>query len=238
MSFWSSLILARAAPPPVVAAAEMGLLVRKLIAIDALAGDEAPLCQIKYGPRVDADEQTTNVVDWDESGVIGTVGEYPWDRSDTYPSLAELVDDLAHDDGTLYRAYVSLGSSHPEIVSALTREPSEQNEVALCLDSMSFSIGPVLVGGLDSQAPAFAGWLGLSFSGPGYYFPWTYREARERAEKVAKVRQVADACRSVWPVKPTPASAAAIAGRRELAELWLYDDATAPLDWLWFVSEG
>jgi hypothetical protein len=55
---------------------------------------------------------------------------------------------------------------------------------------------------------------------------------------VRLIRRVADVCRAAWPVQPVSASAAAVARRRQLAELWLYDDFTLPQDWLWFVSES
>jgi hypothetical protein len=171
MSFWSSLVLARAAPPPVVTVAALGALVRDLVATGALVGAEEVLCQLKYGRRVDADEQTTDGIDWHESGVIGAVGEDPWDRSDTHPSLAALATALTADGGTVYRANLGLGALHPSIVAALTREPSAENEVGLCLSGASFRVGPVLVAGLGSEDQAFAGWMGLAFSGPGYFFP-------------------------------------------------------------------
>jgi hypothetical protein len=51
MSFYSSLVLARAAPPPVITAAAIGAFLRSLDATGALAGGRERLCQIKYGPR-------------------------------------------------------------------------------------------------------------------------------------------------------------------------------------------
>jgi hypothetical protein len=238
MSFQSCLVLARAAPPPVVTAAAIGAFLRSLDATGALAGGGEPLCQIKYGPRVDADDRTTDVIDWDESNIIGTLGDYPWDVSQTFPSVAVLADALAVDGRPVYRAYLGLGALHAEIVAALTRAPSEENEVGLCLYEADFSVGPVLVAGLYSEAPALAGWMGLSLSGPGYFFPWEYRQARQRAEAVALVRRLTEACRAAWPVVPAAASAEAHAGRRGLGELWLYDDFAVPQDWLWFVSES
>jgi hypothetical protein len=238
MSFWSSLVLARAAPPPVVNADAIGAFLRGLAATGALVGGNELLCQVKYGPRLDADERTTDVTEWDESGTIGTVGEYPWDISEMFPSVAILADVLAGDSRSVYRAYLSVGELHPDIVAALTREPSEENEVGLCLSWVSFSVGPVLVAGLGSEAPAFAGWMGLSFSGPGYFFPWEYRQVRELAESVELVGRLVEVCRGAWPVAPAPVSVEAVAGRRQLAELWLYDDFALPQDWLWFVSES
>ncbi len=238
MSFYSSLILARAGPPPVVTAAALGAFVRDLAATGALVGGRNLSCQIKYGPRVDADERTTDVAEWDDADVIGRWQEYPWDRSDTFASFDALADALAPDGGTVYRAYLELGKWHPEIVAALTRKPSPENNHELCLWAAGFGVGPVLVAGLRSEAPALAGWMGLWLSGGGYFYPWTYREVRERAEAVGLVRQLAAACRAAWPVPPAAASAEVVAGRRQVGELWLYDDHRLANDWLWFVSES
>lgn len=53
-----------------------------------------------------------------------------------------------------------MGALHPEIVAELTRESSEENEVELCLCEASFSVGPVLVAVLGSEALGFAGCWG------------------------------------------------------------------------------
>jgi hypothetical protein len=238
VSFWSSLTLVRAAKPPIVTAAAIGALIHRLAATGALVGGEEPLCQIKYGPSVDADERTTDIVDWDASGIVGTVGEYPWDLSHTFPSLIALADALAANEKPVYRAFLNLGDWHSDIVAALTRKPSEENTDELCLYGASFSVGPVLVHGLASETSAFAGWMGLSASGPGYFYPWEYREARERAEAVGLLRDVAAVCRAVWPVAPAAVSDSVIAARGQLRELWLYDDLGLPRDWLWFASES
>jgi hypothetical protein len=200
MSFYSSLVLARVAPPPVVTTIAIGTFVRELAQTGTLVGRDELLCRVKYGPRADADDRTTDAMEWDESGTIGAVGEYPWDVSQTFPSVAALADALAADERSVYRAYLDLGKLHPDIVAALTREPCEENEVGLRLCGVSFSVGPMLVAGLLSEAPALAGWMGLSFWGPGYFFPWEYRQVRERAESVELVRRLAEVCRAAWPL--------------------------------------
>lgn len=237
MSFWSSLVFAQVAAPPIVTLTSLGALVHELISAEVLANDEPPLCQVKFGPRVDADEETTDVVEWDASGIIATHHPYPWDHSTTYPSLAALAKALSSDERTVYRAFLMLGSAHPDIVAALTREPSPENERGLCLHAVSFEVGPVWVNVLDGEPPAFVGWMGLSFSGQGYYYPWEPREVRERAEAHGLLRRAAEACRATWPVEPVQPTADLIAIRRQRAALWLYDDFARPLDWMWFVDE-
>ncbi len=159
---------------------------------------------------MDADKRTTKAVEWNDFG-IGVVGEYPWDRSDKFPSLTALANALATDRGIVYRAFLNLGELHPDIRTALTRQPSEENRVGLYLSEASFSVGPVLVAGLASEAPALVGWMGLTLSGPGYFYPWTYRQARERAEAVGLVRRMAEVCRAAWRVPPAAASAELVA---------------------------
>lgn len=238
MSFWSSLNLIRAAPPPIVSVASVGRFVRALEKAGAFGADEQPMCQIKYGKRVDADERSTDDIELDDTGIVARVVEYPWDHTEMYSSHADLADALEVDAGKVYRAFLMLGSSSNDIVNALTRKPTKENKDELCLYSLSLSVGPALIAGLDSEAPAMAGWMRLKFSGPGYFFPWTYREARERAESVGLIRRIAAACRSVWPVPQSTATAATVAGRQRLGNLWLYDDLSLPPDWLWFVSES
>jgi len=238
MSFWSSLILTRAAPPPMVTTDAIAAFLRNVATSGALVGRENALCQVKYGPRVDADDCATDVLEWDESSTSSMIREYLWDWSETFPSVAALADRLGADSRSVYRAYLDLGEMHPDIVTALTREPSEENEVGLCLSGLGFSVGPVLVAGLGSDAPALAGWMGLMLSGPGYFFPWEYRQVREQAEAVGSIRRLAEICRLAWPVPPIAPSQESIAGRRQLGELWLYNDFALPQDWLWFVSES
>ena len=161
-----------------VTVADLGEFTRRVAASEALVGGEQLLFQIKYGDRVDADEVTTDVVEWDESGTMGTVGEYAWDRSESFASLSTLADTLMNDRETIYRAFLQLGQMNSKIVTALTRAPLEENEIGLCLWDLSLTVGPVHVAGLASDSSAFVGWMGLSFSGPGYFYPWTFRSAR------------------------------------------------------------
>jgi len=236
MSFWTDLVLARSAPPPLVTASAIGVFLRNLAATGALVGGDELVCEIKYGLRVDADDRTTDVIERDESGIISTYLEYPWDVSETFRSINVLADRLAADGRSVYRASLSLGELHSDIVAALTREGSEGNGVELCLSSLCFYVGPVLVAGVASESQALVGWLGLFISGPGYRLPWEYRHLRERAEAVGLIHHLQEVCRAAWPVPPAPASAEVIANRRKLGELWLYDDLALPQDWLWFVS--
>ena len=240
MSFWSSLALVRAAPPPIVRVAELAPFVRALAAAEAVSDASDVSCGIKYGPRVDADERTT-----DDSGeeadagrIIRTVREYPWDRKERFSSVEHLAQSLASDEGTIYRAHLSLGLVHPELVAALSRNSCDENSVPMCLCELGFSIGPEIVSSLNDDVGAFAGWMALSIAGHGYCFPWTRREVRDRAERVAITGRLVEACRVAWPVRPERPPGAVVAARRSLGSLWLYDDPAQPADWLWFVSES
>lgn len=238
MSFWSSLSYARVAPAPKVTVDSISHFASELAGTKAVEEGHQLLCQIKYGERIDSDEETTEVVQYDPSGIIGVMGDYPWDRSETFSSLTALADELRTDDRCVYRAFLDFGQLRSEVVADLTREASEENEQAMCLWAPSLSVGPVLISGLDSQEPAFAGWMDFTFSGPGYFYPWTYRAARERAEANDVIQQVAAICRETWPVKPSSPTVEGMEGRRKMAELWLYDDFSHPYDWLWFASES
>lgn len=238
MSFWSSLNLVRTARPPIVSVAAIGHFIGKILATGALDGDEQTECEIKYGSRIDVDDKTTNVIDWDVSGYIGTTRDYPWDRSETFPTLAAMSDALRTDSRSVYRAFINLGSLQQDLVSAVSREASEENEEGLTLCNLSFNVGPVIVEVLEGDSQAMVGWMGLTFSGPGYFFPWDYRHARQRAESVILIRELTALCREAWPVPTSPISEQVVESRRQLASLWLYDDLAAPVDWLWFPSES
>lgn len=241
MSFWSSLNLVRCAAPPAapgVTVASMSTFARRLLETGALAGGRPAQCRVKYGPRIDADERGMIEQSADSSGLLITHRERPWDRVESHPSVAALAQALEGDDGSVYRAELSLGPASPEIVAALTREPSAENSTGLRLSDVHLEVGPVMVSSLSSDAEAFVGWMSLSFSGPGYFFPWTFRSALERALRVEAIGRLADACRATWPVVPEPPSPQMIAARRELGALWLSDDLTLLGDWLWFASES
>ena len=98
-------------------------------------------------------------------------------------------------------------------------------------------IGPVRVGTLASEAHAFVGWMALVISGPGYFFPWDFRYARERAEACEEIRRLVAVCQSAWPVPIASCSPEAETARRAMSDIWLYDDFTHPLGWLWYPDE-
>jgi hypothetical protein len=238
MSFWSSYLLVQSAPPPVVTGRQIAAFVRELAATGLIVPGGLPVsCKVKYGPRIDADYETTDLVEWDESGIIGTTKEYPWDRDAKFATLPELADSVTNDQRTVYRAYLSLGTADPDIEAALTRQPSSENVEGLYPSDVSFHIGPQIVQGLASDEPAAVGWMALTFSGPGYFFPWSFKQARQRAQSSDGLKRLTEICRAAWPVAPSRVTKEMIDSRRALGELWLYDDLSIPRDWLWFVSE-
>lgn len=218
-----------------VTPAELAAFVRQLQALDVCDSDSNFECQLKYGPQIDADERGTVNIVWDESG-LGVSTDYPWDRDEKFSDLVQLAEALAADHQSLYRAHLSMGVMKPGLCEALTREPSVENEIGLYLGELSFEIGPITVAGLATEEPAFVGWMALKISGPGYYFPWSFRMGRDRAEAQPELQHVATVCRELWPVLPTPVTPERIAVRREVGELWLYE-LDQPTDWLWFASE-
>lgn len=236
MSFYSSLLLARNASPPAVSASDIGGFLRKLAVTGGLENEDTLSCKIKYGSSIDVDELSTEVVE--QSGLITVFKEYPWDRDDTFTSIESMADSLSSDTRSVYRAYLQIGSLHDDITSVLTREPCEDNDCPLYLTNASFEIGPVEAYALSCQETASVGWMALHFSGPGYFYPWTYRQARERVESVERAQQLAKVCRQTWPVLPAPPAPEVIENRQQLEDLWLYDDIAKPNGWLWFVAES
>jgi hypothetical protein len=236
MSFYSSLIFCHAAPPPMVTGASLGAFVHRVAETAAVTGNHDMVCSLKFGSRIDRDELPAEVVEWDETGLIATYGVYEWDHTESYATLAAMAAALSGMPETVYRASLQLGRLDDKIVAALTREASPDNDRWLCLCDLSLEVGPILSSGL-SEGPFFGGWMGLSFSGYGYFYPWTYKETRLRAEAVEGIDRLVEACRRTWPIQAVRPSPEAIAVRRQMGELWLYDDLTIPRGWLWVVAE-
>jgi hypothetical protein len=238
MSYWSSMNLVRMGPPPRVTTSAMREFVLELSKMRVLEDENDFSWRIKFGERVDADELTTNLIDWNESGMIGTQREYPWDVNLAYKTIADFANSTEADNKPVYRALIGLGTSNDEIVNALTRNPCEDNEYPMCLWSLWFEVGPIQITSLGSESVIQAGWMNLSFSGPGYFFPWDFRFAKQRLESVDIVQGIVELCRKTWPVPKSSTSAKTIAARQECSELWMYDDFALSQDWLWFASEN
>lgn len=237
MSFYSSLKLVRPTQPPIVTVDALSRFLRSIDSLGILTSDQKVSCNVKYGQQIDADDKGTEVRTYVNEGVF-KIGEIEWDYTNNFSSLAAMADSLLGNQQTIYRGYVNLGELLDEIGNALTREPSEENEIPLFLSDVSFEMGPITTYSLMNMEEAQAGWMGLSFSGYGYFYPWTYQEARQRIEKVEQIAKLVELCEKTWPVVDTAVTGEVAANRESVKELWLYNDFHLPHAWRWFVAES
>jgi hypothetical protein len=95
----------------------------------------------------------------------------------------------------------------------------------------------VILSDLKSECEVHAGWIALSFAGPGYLYPWTPCDLVSRAEGSPAIGRLTALCRAAWPVPPAAPGRRDIEFRREMKSLWPYDDLAKSWDWYWGVAE-
>lgn len=232
MSFWSELKYVRTGPPPEIHTVDIADFLNQLAEIEFLDNDCSPSLSVKYGslPELAAELQ-------EKQSTYDDLWEIEWDDESKFSTIKQLTKELKKKKKAIRQCHIGLGLVTDSIFEATKRDPCEENEVALCLDNVSFSVGPSLCRNLESD-PFNAGWIDIKMSGNGYYFPWPYREAISRADAHPEVVKMKALCRSTWPVQPNPISKKQIALRREMGELWVHESLDLPDDWYWFASES
>jgi len=164
--------------------------------------------------------------------------EWDYEKSPVSPSsLAESLRGLGSNTN-VYRAFVPLGSASDVVIRAMERVNSPENEIDLTLWDWRLEVGPIECADLASEDAVYlVGWLAVGLSGPGYLFPWTFRDLVAHAEKSAGLQAVAAVCRSIWPIAPQVPDARRIEARRIMGRLWPYP-IDAPVDWVWGLLES
>ncbi|HQR07717.1 MAG TPA: hypothetical protein PLN21_12900 [Gemmatales bacterium] len=240
MSFYSSLLFVRESRPPVVAVSALSPFLEEAIRLVGTSDENDLLsCSLKYGDRIDSDDSGTEVREYVNDGVF-KMQEIEWDDEESFPTCASLIERLQSKQRTLYRAYFSLGSLKDGIIGTLSRDACEENDRWLSLTDLSFRIEPMTTYGLGSTYEASVGWMGFAFSGYGYYYPWTYRDARLKAEQLESVQRLMRWCRETWPVatQAIPSEMKELRSNLREQNLWLYDQLDLPPDWRWYVAES
>ncbi len=92
--------------------------------------------------------------------------------------LDEIIAALTDDQRCIYRALIVLGDLKDEISQSITRTNSPENNIDFLPGSVGIQIEPIKTSELGSEVSNFAGWLGVSISGPGYLYPWTFSEVQ------------------------------------------------------------
>jgi hypothetical protein len=130
-----------------------------------------------------------------------------------------------------------LGIAQREIIDAVSRHNSPQNKVDFVPCEWSFTVGPITSSAMGNEEAFHVGWMALSLSGSGYLFPWTAREAVERAEKCQAIQAAANLCQALWPLRPEPPSRAILKLRKRMGDAWPYRQLDRAQDWTWGVAE-
>lgn len=162
-----------------------------------------------------------------------------WDVDLSDPSgLQDIIERLTGDNRRIYRAHASLGGTIDAVLHPITRTNSPENDRDFCPDSVSLNIGPIEIYDLACEAPALVGWVGVSLSGYGYLFPWTFRDVFNRLEATPDIQRIKNVCRSFWPVPPEPPDTRIVELRPQLGELWPYKTFDRQWDWYWGLQES
>jgi hypothetical protein len=245
MSFYTTLSFYRPTPPPKITAADLATFVSAFASLGAAEGKEGATLgfEIRFGRAVDQDDTPTHrfepVLRGGSGGGIYVTRPIAFDAEGTdLPSHHALAGAFAAlGPGTIYRARLDLGYTAGSVFEGLRREPSQENEVSLDLDSWSMEVGPIASYDLATEAPYQVGWVAVQVSGYGYLYPWTFPDLIGRAESLRPIRAVTDLCRRTWPVAPGAPPRRVVKARKAMAELWPYPRADQPWDWFWGLQE-
>jgi hypothetical protein len=238
MSFFTSLVYYRPCPPPVVTGKELMRFVDEVHRSGVLAEEGLSTLQVKFGRSIDQDQHGTL---WQEEIAprMFVTHQIEWDISLKAPAdMRAALDALAKDSRRIYRAYLAFKKVRNEVLSPVTRTNSPENSRDYCPSGLSFEVGPVKIYDLRSDAPTLAGWMHASLSGYGYLYPWTFREVLQRLESTPEIQRIASVCRSCWPVPPEVPKPQIVAVRKQLGEVWPYENFDKPWDWYWGIQES
>jgi len=157
--------------------------------------------QLKYGECIDQDYETTNLMDWDESGIFGSPRDYKWDGSWNHVLWNDLPASLATDTRSIYRAFFGLGLLTNESSSALTRQRDEDPGSGIWPDTFSIEIDPICPTILSDEELVCTGLISINFSGSGY-FSWgpTWEEYANQYRFAAPVTAARRITRELFPV--------------------------------------
>jgi hypothetical protein len=237
MSFYTSVVFYRPRKPPAMTASDIARFIVAIRGAKVLTRFGSRSLSVKFGKSIDKDHKGTT---WEKRVApgIAEVHEIKWDvELDGSPSLQDIIDCLNSDHRRIYRAHISLGMPIADVLRDITRTNSAENRIDYCPDQLSIYVGPVELCSLSSSTMANAGWISASLHGSGYLFPWTVRELVQRAQSSRAIRRISNLCRSFWPVVSKPPPKRVIGARRQLGDLWPYNNAAKPWDWYWGVQE-
>lgn len=128
-----------------------------------------------------------------------------------------------------------LGSINQKNVSSLRWDEQVNGQWnGFTPDLWSFAIRPLIYDD-EMQHQHHLGWMDVSFSGNGYFFPCRPKDVIDQMRAHPLVRPLEDLCRELWPVSPVRPSRHDLAVRREMIKTgaWPFEKVDLPLDWCW-----
>ena len=173
MSFFSSLNLFHPNPPPPIEVAELFHFATTLRSAVGVKDDSRCSTSLKYGDKIAQDYETTNLMDWHDSGGSrwGTIKEYKWDKMYGQLPWTEICAKFAKAKKNVCRAHLSLGWLTKDSCTALTRWSDKDPSSGMCPDSLSIEIDPICPTILSDEELVCAGLVSINFPGNGY-FTW------------------------------------------------------------------
>jgi len=204
MSFFSSLILFHPNPAPIIRVADLFQFATTLRSSVGVKDDSRCSASVKYGDRIDQDYETTNLMDWHESGGSrwGTIKEYKWDKKYNQLPWTNIAAKFAKIKKNVYRAHLSLGWLTKDSCTALTRWSDKDPQSGICPDSLSIEIDPICPTILTDEELVCTGLVSINFPGNGY-FTWgpTWQDYAEQYREAKPIVEARSLTRSMFPVK-------------------------------------
>lgn len=202
MSFYSGIEYTLHAPAPVVTADRLAAFLRAFAALD-ISDNHLLSARVRCGGPIDASDENgldEEVIDPDYPG-IATFDKLPCEIDEfRVPSLAAAADLVAAlKPRTVYRAYIGLGSAPNDLTKRVGRAFAE-NESSFVPHTWGFQIGPIRPGRLDDmQDAAPVGWISLSLSGHGYFWPRTAADIARELNAEPAVQAAMSCIADHWP---------------------------------------
>ena len=233
MSLFSSLLIFYPSDPPKITLAEARTFCDQLRNILSLR-DILLAVDIKYGESIDQDDETTNLMEWNETGTTGRFVQYPWDHEGRNLPWTELWPGRDAEVRHLYRASIGLGRLPKPVGTELMAMRDEKtSHEFVAPDSLSFQIDPVLPATLNTTELFAYGYIGLSFSGNGFFSWQPLSRYWEQARVSPTLRAVLQLCRETFPVPRLQLGQLSA----DLGELFLNREEYRQGDWIVSVSE-
>ena len=252
MSFYTTLHFYRPTPPPVVTGPVLARFIGALMETGLFERRGAEYLMVKFGRSIDLDAKGTTIEKMVLPGIF-TVHSIEYDLDYDRIALDDATRLLANHDRPLYRASVNLGTMREGVIAALQTPQPWDGRANLCLWDATVEIGPIEVGSMSSERSFAVGWMSVGFGGNGYLSPWTPRDLTGRAMVLQQLERLTRVCRETFPVDPGYRGPGFRSGgslrrlfqrplsrfkrRREMGDLWPFEELDLPWDWYWGVAE-